>query len=71
MVLFDREGISPGMFERCLLSVRNPTVANLDSRLLVTTSDLAGSKARHMNLGDAAFDIDEFMSKLVSFMGGE
>ena len=50
--------------------MRNPTVANLDSRLLVTTSDLAKIKARNMNLGDAAFNIDEYVSKLVSYMGG-
>ena len=68
--LFDREGIFR-MFAIYLLLVRNPTVANLDSRLLVTTSDLAKTKARNMNLGDAAFNIDEYVGKLVSFMGGQ
>jgi hypothetical protein len=50
--------------------VRTTSVANLDSRLLVTTSDLAKLKARNMTLGDAAFNIDEYIAKLVSFMGG-
>ena len=50
--------------------VRTTAVANLDSRLLVTTSDLAKLKARNMTLGDAAFNIDEYIARLVSFMGG-
>jgi hypothetical protein len=37
---------------------------------LVTTSDLAKQKARNVKLGDAAFNIDEFVAKLVSFAGG-
>jgi hypothetical protein len=50
--------------------VRTTSVANLDSRLLVTTSDLAKLKARNMTLGDAAFNVDEYIARLVSFMGG-
>jgi hypothetical protein len=53
-----------------LTLVRTTTVANLDSKLLVTTSDLAKRKARNMKLGDAAFNIDEYVAKLVTFMGG-
>ena len=52
------------------MSVRTTSVANLDSKLLVTTSDLAKHKARNMKLGDAAFNVDEFVARLVSFMGG-
>jgi non-structural maintenance of chromosomes element 4 len=63
--------VSLRIFAMYLLSVRNPTVANLDSKLLVTTSELAKTKARNMSLGDAAFNIDEYVSKLVSFMGGQ
>jgi hypothetical protein len=51
--------------------VRDPTVANLDSKLLVNTSELAKFKARNMNLGDAAFNIDEYVGKVVSLMGGQ
>jgi non-structural maintenance of chromosomes element 4 len=50
--------------------VRTTSVANLDSRLLVTTSDLAKLKARNMTLGDAAFNVDEYIARLVAFMGG-
>src|SRR5437762_13998707 len=50
--------------------VRTTSTANLDSRLLVTTSDLAKQKARNMELGDASFNVDEYITKLVTFMGG-
>lgn len=53
-----------------LTLVRTTTAANLDSKLLVTTSDLAKVKARNMNFGDAAFNIDDYVTKLVTFMGG-
>jgi non-structural maintenance of chromosomes element 4 len=44
-------------------------MANLDSKLLVTISDLANVKARNM-MGDGAFDVDEYIAKLISYMGG-
>jgi non-structural maintenance of chromosomes element 4 len=50
--------------------VRTTSVANLDSKLLVTTSDLAKIKARNIELGDAAFNVDEYITKLVEYMGG-
>jgi hypothetical protein len=50
--------------------VRTTGTANLDSRLLVTASDLAKQKARNMKLGDAAFNVDEYVAKLVALMGG-
>jgi non-structural maintenance of chromosomes element 4 len=53
-----------------LIIVRTTSVANLDSKLMVMTSDLAKVKARNMKLGDAAFNVDEFVTKLVSYMGG-
>ena len=43
-------------------------MANLDSRLLVTTSDLAKLKARNIPLRDAAFN-DQYIARLVSFVG--
>ena len=51
--------------------VRTTGVANLDSRLLVTASDLAKQKARNISLGDAAFNVEEYITKLVDFMGGQ
>jgi non-structural maintenance of chromosomes element 4 len=50
--------------------VRTTSVANLDSKLLVTASDLAKQKARNIELGDAAFNVDEYITKLVEYMGG-
>jgi non-structural maintenance of chromosomes element 4 len=65
--IFENEGMSLVTQSNV---VRNTSTANLDSRLLVTTSDLAKHKARNMKLGDAAFNVDEYVVKLVSFMGG-
>ncbi|CAG8514130.1 19608_t:CDS:2 [Racocetra fulgida] len=42
----------------------------LDSRLLVLTSDLGVQKARRMKLDNNAFDVDAYISKLITFMGG-
>jgi non-structural maintenance of chromosomes element 4 len=50
--------------------VRTTSVANLDSKLLVTASDLAKQKARNIELGDAAFNVDEYITKLIEYMGG-
>lgn len=50
--------------------MRTTAAANLDSKLLVTTSDLAKHKARNMDFGDAAFNVDDYVTKLVTFMGG-
>jgi non-structural maintenance of chromosomes element 4 len=50
--------------------VRTTGTANLDSKLLVNSTDLAHKRARNVNLGDATFNVDEYVSKLVSFMGG-
>ena len=37
---------------------------------MVNNTDLAHKRARNVNLGDATFNVDEYVSKLVSFMGG-
>ncbi|BFZ65340.1 hypothetical protein YB2330_006506 [Saitoella coloradoensis] len=50
--------------------VRSTTDAALDSRLLVNTSDAARAKARKMKLGDSPFDVDEFLSKLITYGNG-
>ncbi|EIW82702.1 hypothetical protein CONPUDRAFT_100999 [Coniophora puteana RWD-64-598 SS2] len=50
--------------------VRNPTEATLDSSVLRNVSAISAQKARAMRLGSGAFDLDDFVSKLVSFMGG-
>ncbi|KAN0090822.1 Nse4 C-terminal domain containing protein [Tylopilus felleus] len=50
--------------------VKNPTEATLDSTVLRNVSSIGAQKARAMKLGSAAFDIDDFVSKLITFMGG-
>ncbi|KAI9779946.1 MAG: nuclear protein [Geoglossum umbratile] len=51
-------------------SVRQTSDATLDSRLLVTTADLSYKKTVQLTLGDTAqgVDVDEFVSKCISFM---
>lgn len=51
-------------------TVKNPTEATLDSTVLRNVSSISAQKARAMKLGSAAFDIDDFVSKLAIFMGG-
>ncbi|KII93112.1 hypothetical protein PLICRDRAFT_170895 [Plicaturopsis crispa FD-325 SS-3] len=50
--------------------VVQPQEATLDSRVLVHVSTANATKARLMKAATSAFDTDEFVSKLVAFMGG-
>ncbi|KAG5635504.1 hypothetical protein H0H81_011023 [Sphagnurus paluster] len=50
--------------------VKGPQEATLDSHFLLMASSMGAQKARAMKSGSGAFDIDEFVAKLVSFMGG-
>ncbi|KAH7924626.1 hypothetical protein BV22DRAFT_1163927 [Leucogyrophana mollusca] len=50
--------------------VKNPTEATLDSSVLRNVSTIGAQKARAMRLGSSAFDMDDFVSKLITFMGG-
>ena len=52
------------------LQVSAPQEATLDSAFLVTASNMHAAKARAMKAGAGAFDIDDFVSKLITFMGG-
>lgn len=51
-------------------NVKQTSDATLDSRLLVNAADLSHKKAAQLALGDtsAGIDVDEFVSKCVSFM---
>jgi hypothetical protein len=42
----------------------------LDSRVLLDYTHTTAAKARAMKSGQGAFDIDDFVSKLITFMGG-
>ncbi|KAE8386339.1 Nse4 C-terminal-domain-containing protein [Aspergillus alliaceus] len=50
--------------------VKQTSDATIDSRLLVTAADLSYKKTAHLVLGDgsAGIDVDEFVSKCISFM---
>ncbi|KZP34336.1 hypothetical protein FIBSPDRAFT_771880 [Athelia psychrophila] len=50
--------------------VKNPQEATLDSNALLNMSSTTAAKARAMKSGQGAFDIDDFVSKLITFMGG-
>jgi len=51
--------------------VKGPQEATLDSHLLLMASNMGAQKARAMKSGSGAFDIDDFVSKLAIFMGGQ
>jgi hypothetical protein len=53
-----------------VVPVSAPQEATLDSAFLVTASNMHAAKARAMKAGGGAFDIDDFVSKLITFMGG-
>jgi len=53
------------------MSVKGPQEATLDSHLLLMASNMGAQKARAMKSGSGAFDVDDFVSKLVRFMGGQ
>ncbi|KAJ6500013.1 Nse4 C-terminal-domain-containing protein [Mycena vitilis] len=50
--------------------VRGPQEATLDSQFLLMASNMGAQKARAMKSGSGSFDIDDFVAKLVTFMGG-
>ncbi|KII92185.1 hypothetical protein PLICRDRAFT_104315 [Plicaturopsis crispa FD-325 SS-3] len=50
--------------------VKGPQEATLDSDFLVKMSNLGAQKARQMKSAGSSFDMDDFISKLITFMGG-
>lgn len=50
--------------------VNRPSEAVLDSRLLIATSEAGALKARQLKLDADAFDTDEFLVRLLKFIGG-
>uniref|UniRef100_D8QC04 Non-structural maintenance of chromosomes element 4 n=1 Tax=Schizophyllum commune (strain H4-8 / FGSC 9210) TaxID=578458 RepID=D8QC04_SCHCM len=51
--------------------VKAPQEATLDSQVLLAASKMGAQKARAMRAGAGGFDVDEFVAKLVTFMGGK
>ncbi|KAI9509713.1 Nse4 C-terminal-domain-containing protein [Russula earlei] len=64
--LLERVQLADSLFDQ----VSAPQEATLDSAFLVTASNMHAAKARAMKAGGGAFDIDDFVSKLITFMGG-
>lgn len=50
--------------------VKAPQEATLDSMMLVNLSNMGAVKARAMKSGTGSFDMDDFVAKLITFMGG-
>ncbi|KAK1224592.1 hypothetical protein PQX77_012487 [Marasmius sp. AFHP31] len=50
--------------------VKNPGEATLDSSILVRLATTAHQNARNLKSGSGAFDVDDFVSRLITFMGG-
>ncbi|KAI0278475.1 Nse4 C-terminal-domain-containing protein [Russula aff. rugulosa BPL654] len=64
--LLERVQLADSLFDQ----VSAPQEATLDSAFLLTASNMHAAKARAMKAGAGAFDIDDFVSKLITFMGG-
>jgi hypothetical protein len=52
------------------LLVKGTQEATLDSAFLVMASNMSALKARSMKTTAGAFDVEDFIEKLVSFLGG-
>jgi non-structural maintenance of chromosomes element 4 len=52
------------------LTVKGTNEATMDSGLLLKASMKSAMLARAMKSGGGAFDVDDFVSKLITFMGG-
>ncbi|TFL04824.1 Nse4 C-terminal-domain-containing protein [Pterulicium gracile] len=50
--------------------VKGPQEATLDSAVLLHASAISSEKARSMKSSSGAFDVDDFISRLINFMGG-
>jgi hypothetical protein len=53
-----------------LFAVKQPQEATLDSTFLLIASNVGAQKARAMKSGSGTFDVDDFISQLVTYMGG-
>ncbi|KAG6918025.1 hypothetical protein DXG01_016877 [Tephrocybe rancida] len=51
--------------------VKGPQEATLDSHFLLMASSMGAQKARAMKSGSGSFDVDEFVTNLITFMGGQ
>ncbi|KZV63817.1 hypothetical protein PENSPDRAFT_757693 [Peniophora sp. CONT] len=64
--LLDKVKLADNLFDE----VQAPQEATLDSSFLLAASNMGAAKARAMKAGGGAFDVDDFVAKLLSYMGG-
>ncbi|KAJ6554340.1 Nse4 C-terminal-domain-containing protein [Mycena capillaripes] len=50
--------------------VKNPQLATLDSAFFVKTTTISIGHARTLKFGTGTFDLDDFVTRLITFMGG-
>jgi hypothetical protein len=50
--------------------VRNPQEAALDSKVLLQNSEMGAAMARAMKHDAGAFDVDDYLAKILVFLGG-
>ena len=62
---------SHGFFFSYVVPVKEPQEAILDSRILLLASNASAQKVRSLKSGTGSFDVDEFVAKLATFMGGQ
>ena len=70
---FDQGNCPLSMLIRSCLTwyaVRGTAEAVIDSQIMRSVTEKASKNARAMKSGSGAFDVDEFLQKLVTFMGG-
>ncbi|KAJ6626035.1 Nse4 C-terminal-domain-containing protein [Mycena sp. CBHHK59/15] len=63
-----RRGVAEA--DKIFEKVKNPQEATLDSSFFVKTTTINSQKARAMKSGTGTFDVEDFITKLVGFMGG-
>lgn len=50
--------------------MKGTSEATLDSAFLLAATQMGAAKARAMKSGAGAFDVDDFVARLITFMGG-
>lgn len=64
--LVDKVHRADDLFNR----VKGTSEATLDSAFLLAATQMGAAKARAMKSGAGAFDVDDFVARLITFMGG-
>ncbi|KAK4686799.1 non-structural maintenance of chromosomes element 4, partial [Tremellales sp. Uapishka_1] len=57
--------------DKLFRNVKDPGLATLDARLMMTTTDTAAAMARKLKIDKSSFDVDEFLVRIRSTLGIE